>query len=348
VKWPHVSTRIIVGVAMFAAPLTAGLLTSPAQPGASAASGAAFTATDVAWPVSPGNGACLNGNTQGGTVDVVNCNDYTAKADVWLNGGPSGAALTAGAYFFAVLSPSGQADPNDATPDLLSTDVYTNRVFTVDGAGNVSYAGTHGWDVGQQKIQLAPYMTTPNPGGVYILAVCAMTSGQPVDPSSCKYDEFKVESSNVTTSVPVSTTTSTTTTTVPGTTSTSTTSTSTTSTSTTSTSTTSTSTTSTVATSTTTVPRTSTSSVPVSSTTAVVTSTSTTTTTPALTTLISVLPGSTSTTITPITVPVGPVHTGMGGLAKGTENGTEAAISAGVLLSGLAGLGVALYRRRRI
>jgi hypothetical protein len=41
-------------------------------------------------------------------------------------------------------------------------------------------------------IGLCPYADTTNPGGVYILAICNVDSGTPVDPRSCKYDAFKV------------------------------------------------------------------------------------------------------------------------------------------------------------
>jgi hypothetical protein len=149
--------------------------------------------------VSQGTGACLNGNTQSGTADVVDCNIYANKADVWLNGGPAQGLSGAGTYFFAVLAPGGQADPNDGTTDLLSTDPYANRTFSVDSSGNVTYSGTHAFDQTENKIQLAPYNDTPNPGGVYIMAICLLPSGpgtQPVTPSTCKYDAFKVNNSS--------------------------------------------------------------------------------------------------------------------------------------------------------
>jgi len=150
-------------------------------PTLAAGSPASFTAVyDVA--------TCQNG------PGIVNCNIYENKEDVALNAGPDGAALDDGTYFFAVLAPSGQSDPNDGSPNLLSTDPYTDRDFTV-ASGIVNYPGPHDVD-SDGDIQLIPYLNTTNPGGVYILAICELTNGQPVDPSACKYDAFKVNNSD--------------------------------------------------------------------------------------------------------------------------------------------------------
>jgi hypothetical protein len=168
------------------------------------------------------NQACLNGQP-GHTTPAVNCNIYNDKRDVWLSGLPVQAALGAGTYFFSVQVPGGQPDPNDAGAKNLSDttcapytcpasnadgsaipsgDLWTNREFTVDGSGNISYLGTHQFDppiTGNNEIQLFPYDDTTNPGGVYILAVCEVPSspssgdGAPgVNASNCKYDAFKV------------------------------------------------------------------------------------------------------------------------------------------------------------
>ena len=197
-------------------------------PGSTSAivAGAAFT-TD-----NPGvTDACLNGGSH--SSPGVNCNIYTAKGDVWINGGPSAGQnhLTDGTYFFAVLEPGGQPDPNDdgaknlsdtntlgglADPNLCGGggntltgcgDAYTNRTFTVTG-GHVSfYGGTHAQDATYSGtlgtlINLMPYDTTSNNGGVYILAICAVPSspttgtGAPGAVASiCKYDAFKVKES---------------------------------------------------------------------------------------------------------------------------------------------------------
>jgi hypothetical protein len=52
------------------------------------------------------------------------------------------------------------------------------------------YAGTH--DVDLPYIRVFPYGDTANAAGGYILAICSMTDGYPVDPRDCKYDFFTV------------------------------------------------------------------------------------------------------------------------------------------------------------
>lgn len=138
-----------------------------------------------------GTGKCLNGNP------AVNCNLYTGKPYVWLNGGPSASSLGPdGAYFFAVLAPGGQPDPNDGGSRNLSDDydTYANRTFTVTNGDVSAYGGTHDYDPAAGKIRLYPFADSPNPGGVYIMAVCylgADGTSYPVTPASCKYDAFK-------------------------------------------------------------------------------------------------------------------------------------------------------------
>jgi hypothetical protein len=173
--------------------------------------------------------ACLNGGSH--SDPAVNCNIYQNKTDVFLSGTPNPAALGAGTYFFAVLVPGGQPDPNDGGAKNLSDknclpytsqtspacgghngdgstiasgDLVTNREFSSDGTGNITPLGssTHAYDgrVGHQEIQVAPYDDTTNPGGVYILATCKISDSQgfvafvgTVDPRDCKYDAFKVK-----------------------------------------------------------------------------------------------------------------------------------------------------------
>ena len=149
----------------------------------SAVTGAGFTTVDEGVD---GTGHCKNGHPE------VNCNIYDGKQYVWLNGGPSTAYVGDGDYFFAVLDPGGQADPNDGGVKNLSDDfdAYTNRTFSVSG-GTVSYSGSHDFD--PNKIRLIDYSDTSNPGGVYILAVCSLADGYPVNASDCKYDAFKVQ-----------------------------------------------------------------------------------------------------------------------------------------------------------
>ena len=149
--------------------------------------GAAFTTTNSN---ADGTGHCMNGN------ENVNCNIYEGKQYVWLNGGPKTAYVGDGDYFFAVLEPGGQADPNDAGDKNLSDDfdAYTDRTFSVSGA-TVSYSGPHEFE--SNKIRLAEYADTSNPGGVYIMAICSLADGYPVNASDCKYDAFKIKAGEV-------------------------------------------------------------------------------------------------------------------------------------------------------
>lgn len=158
----------------------------PDSPFLAGVAGAGYTSVNETVD---GTGTCANGNPN------VNCNIYEAKQYVWLNGGPTAGAVGDGDYFFAVLAPSGQADANDGSAENLSDDfdTYQNRSFSVTGS-TVTYGGTHDFD--GTKIRLFPYEDTPNPGGVYILAICRISdpSVYPVEPSDCKYDAFKIKS----------------------------------------------------------------------------------------------------------------------------------------------------------
>lgn len=166
--------------------------------------GANFTTNN---PAVDGSGTCANGPDR--SSPSVNCNHYGSKRFVWVNGGPTNGAnaLTPGTYFFAVLAPSGQSSPNDGDDDNLSDDYdsYLNRRFTVGPDGKIAtyipdgIAGTPNHDVynlaspAQLMLRAYPYANTPNPGGVYIMALCRIdVGGYPVDPKQCKYDEFKV------------------------------------------------------------------------------------------------------------------------------------------------------------
>jgi hypothetical protein len=176
--------------------------------------GAAFTTVNEGVD---GGGHCQNGNP------AVNCNIYDGKQYVWLNGGPNTAQIGAGTYFFAVLAPGGQGghdNPNDGEPKNLSDvspttntgagDPWTCRVFSIDSSGVITYptlaypATGCAHDFDSNKIRLMPYDDTPNPGGVYIMALCNLANATDlsganppgVDPSTCKYDAFKVRPTN--------------------------------------------------------------------------------------------------------------------------------------------------------
>ena len=69
----------------------------------------------------------FNAHVDGAGKDVcknteINCNIYGKKEYVWLNGGPLAAIMPDGYYFFAVLVPGGQPDPNDGGAKNLSDD----------------------------------------------------------------------------------------------------------------------------------------------------------------------------------------------------------------------------------
>ncbi|GAA4810365.1 hypothetical protein GCM10025786_13340 [Nocardioides caeni] len=163
--------------------LVAGVLgLVPTQlPSATAAGQSISTTTNVT--ASTGNGQCLNPNDP---ADPVNCNQFADREDVWLSNLPTG--LGDGDYFLAVTAPGAQPDPNDGSPDLLSTDSHLDRAFRVQG-GVVSSLGTH--LVENQRVQLFPYAETPNGGGVYIATVCRLAD-YPVEGSDCTHDAFKV------------------------------------------------------------------------------------------------------------------------------------------------------------
>jgi hypothetical protein len=168
---------LALGVVLAAAALSA----TPAF----AVSGAGYTTVN---PAVDGNNHCQNGNPG------VNCNIYDGKQYVWLNGGPAAGGLGPdGQYFFAVLAPGGQPNPNDGGPKNLSDDfdTFQNRTFTITNGEVSAYSGTH--DKTIPLIRLAPYADTTNPGGVYIMAICSLAAGYPVVPRECKYDAFKVK-----------------------------------------------------------------------------------------------------------------------------------------------------------
>jgi hypothetical protein len=174
---------------------------------------------------------CLNGGSGANTdAGAINCNIYTDKTFVWLSGLPVSAALGAGTYFFTVLVPGGQPNPNDGAEKNLSDtyeapygagelnddsssipsgDLWSQRMFTVGANGAISACPTnaaHTCDTSNNKIRLFPYDDTTNNGGVYILAVCKVPTpsssgvGAPgvTNASPCKYDAFKVRSSDPT------------------------------------------------------------------------------------------------------------------------------------------------------
>ena len=158
-------------------------------------SGAAYTTTNRWFDTGPN--ICLNGSPG------VNCNIYSGKQYVWTNGGPNtNKLLPSGKYFFAVLVPSGQQNPNDGTPQNLSDDfdAYQNRTFTVANGEITSYNGTHLFTRMSRTTtsRRSVCIRTPTPptrvaSTSWRCATSARTvRPTPVDPRDCKYDAFKV------------------------------------------------------------------------------------------------------------------------------------------------------------
>ncbi|HWG08362.1 MAG TPA: hypothetical protein VN672_05080 [Solirubrobacteraceae bacterium] len=201
----RLTARVGVTIAMLALLLA---LAAIAPTGALAAGNAAYTTFDPAIEDGGFTGGCVHGSE-------VNCNTYASKQDVYLNGGPTGGnGLANGEYFFAVLAPGCQnggfidgADGNlsDTTAGTGGSgcsdggagggDPVSNRTFTVNAGAISAYGGTHATGTaenGNEIIAAFPYDDTPNPGGVYILAICPVgaTSAAP-----CKFDAFKVKAS---------------------------------------------------------------------------------------------------------------------------------------------------------
>lgn len=201
--WQLAKPSLAVGIS-----IAAMAFFSMTMAGQVAAGSATFTTFNAHVDGDPSK-VCLN--------TAVNCNVYTAKEYVWLNGGPAANALLPdGEYFFAVLVPGAESNPNDGGAGNLSDDYdcYKNRQFTVTNGEVSAYDGyacggtypfqlPHWLDDGKSGsgpnfyppyIRLFPYADSTNSGGVYILAVCALGDGSeyPVSPKDCAYDAFKV------------------------------------------------------------------------------------------------------------------------------------------------------------
>jgi hypothetical protein len=192
-----IGTVVCLSAALMAFASTAGAVNTTDDPG--------WLGTAPATPLGAPTQPCLNGATHASPAE--NCNIYEGKTDVFLTGMTHSASLPAGTYFFAVVPPGGQADPNDSATDNLSSnaptaDPATNREFSVDSSGAISpLNSTHAFDTNTDVLQVAPYNDTPNAGNVYVLAVCKISDSPndyrstvpTVAGSGCKYDAFKVQ-----------------------------------------------------------------------------------------------------------------------------------------------------------
>lgn len=140
----------------------------------------------------PISGAIFTSDVDGN----VNVNHYAAKADVYLNGGPTNAncdaaAVDDGVYVFQITNPSGTV--------LLSEDPIENREFTVSGGVIVS-ANNHATvpaDCGGVRVQMIPFADTPNNGGVYKAWITRksdyIANGNTFRNSDTKTDNFHVD-----------------------------------------------------------------------------------------------------------------------------------------------------------
>ena len=143
-------------------------------------------------------GGCLQSDSSG-----QNCNHFKDAESVYITGANAGD----GDYFAAVITPGSQNEGFNegasgnlsdtvawpSTSDMGKGDNISNRTLKVYN-GNITYLGSHklGTDIlGRSLVQLAPFDTTDNPGGVYVVAVCKVGAKRPSD---CKYDTFKIGS----------------------------------------------------------------------------------------------------------------------------------------------------------
>jgi hypothetical protein len=205
----RISKRARVLVCTAIAALAPALALSALEPASTLAAGnAAYTTFDPEIEDGGFTGGCVHGSE-------VNCNSYVSKPDVYVNGGPTGGnGLANGEYFFAVLAPGCQnggfldganGNLSDTTAGTGSTgcsdngsgsgDSVANRTFSVSGGVISAYGGTHTTATaknGNEIISAFPYDDTPNPGGVYIMAICPKGA---TNPAPCKFDAFKVKGS---------------------------------------------------------------------------------------------------------------------------------------------------------
>lgn len=142
---------------------------------------------------------------------AVNHNIYSAKTDVYLDGGPgpnapsTAAGLPEGDYYFQVTDPSGKV--------LLSTDPVGARKFHINEFGVIDFVypylvwkkitGVWQWvniahltgididhsELGAIAVQLMPYSNTPNNGGVYKVWItpCDKFVGDPTKVDNLQY-----------------------------------------------------------------------------------------------------------------------------------------------------------------
>jgi hypothetical protein len=140
------------------------------------------------------------------TGNEVNQNQYAAKTDVYLNGGPGvnappgAAGLPTGTYYFQVTDPAGKKllslDPIQCREVGVLNGVFTGPTGPCphNAGGTTAFNGT--------TVQLAPFNDTPNPGGVYKVWVTSIPNFNEAGcvhlvfgfcPADSKTDNFKVK-----------------------------------------------------------------------------------------------------------------------------------------------------------
>ncbi len=145
-------------------------------------------------------GAEFTTNIDGTCVD---CNIYTSKDDVYLNGGPlkkaSAAALPDGDYYFQVTDPSGKLVLSEDDISCREVRFFGGLIVEVfrgtSGTGGCMHrTGVDATD-GGLTVQLMPYADTPNPGGEYKAWITPIEryNGRFL-PRYSKMDNFKVKS----------------------------------------------------------------------------------------------------------------------------------------------------------
>jgi len=143
--------------------------------------------TGAIWTTDP-NGERVNGNL------------YTNAKNVYLAGGPhkkGAAGIPDGIYYFQVTDPPGKT--RLSTDDLLKRkfEVKYGYIYSIDG-------GTHKYNPDTTRglgivVQLWPFASTPNKGGVYKVWVTLVSNYKPGQgcfgfiPSLSKTDNFKVK-----------------------------------------------------------------------------------------------------------------------------------------------------------
>lgn len=142
------------------------------------------------------NGA-LQTTLSDGTIVNFNVKPPQTCDAIYITGGPqntSAAGITPGSYFFRVTDPSGKTDlsasgdPTGVRTLLVGTDPISGATGRILGTTGTHPNGAYNPANGETTVQLWPFSTTPNNGGVY-KAWISTTSD--FTNSTTKTDNFK-------------------------------------------------------------------------------------------------------------------------------------------------------------